>query len=149
MDKKITNRTKVQMVGVGGLISNKKGEVLLTKRIDMMFPQWNGRWGIPGGHVRFGEDPKKTLHRELKEELGVRVKITLNNPFVASDSLDLPNIAYHGIFLCFSCVIIRGKLKRKSKEHSDFKWFKFEEIDFKDCIPLTEDFINLYIEHTR
>lgn len=138
---------KVQVVGIGGLILNKKGEVLLTKRIDRMFPQWSGKWGIPGGHVEFGEDPKETLHRELKEELGVRVHITLNNPFVASDSLDLPNMAYHGIFLCFSCLITRGTLKRKSKEHSEFKWFKLKEIDFKDCIPLTEDFINLYIEY--
>lgn len=140
---------KVQVVGVGGLILNEKGEVLLIKRIDGMFPEWNEKWGIPGGHVEFGEDPKETLYRELKEELGVRVKITFNNPFVASNSVDLAKIAYHGIFLCFSCLIIGGKLKKKSEEHSDFKWFKPEKIDFKDCIPLTEDFINLYIEYTR
>lgn len=137
------------MVGVGGLILNKKGQVLLTRRIDMMFPQWNKKWGIPGGHLKFGEDPKEALNRELNEELGVGVKTMLNNPFIASERLNLPNIAYHGIFLCFVCLIIKGKLKRKSKEHSDFKWFKPEEIDFKGCIPLTETFISLYIEYTR
>jgi len=139
---------KVQVVGVGGLILNENGRVLLTKRIDTMFPQWNGRWGIPGGQVKFGEYPRETLHRELKEELGVRVKITLNNPFVASNSVDLPKIAYHGIFLCFPCQIIKGRPQRKSKEHSDFKWFEPEKIDFRDCIPLTEDFINLYLKAT-
>ena len=145
MTEKISNKKKIQVVGVGGLISNKKGEILLTKRIELMFPQWDGKWGIPGGHVEFGENPKEALHRELKEELGIEVKIILNTPFVASETLDLQKIIYHGIFLCFSCLIIKGKLKKTSVEHSDLKWFKPAEIDFRRCIPLTEDFIKQFL----
>jgi len=144
MNKKITIKKKIQVVGVGGLILNKKGKILLTKRIEPIFPQWNGKWGIPGGHVEFGESPEETLHRELKEELGVEVRVFQDTPFIASRRLILPKVSYHGIFLCYLCRIIKGKLKKKSPEHSDLKWFKSEKIDFKNCIPLTEDFIKQF-----
>lgn len=145
MTKKITNKKKIQVIGVGGLILNKKKEILLTKRIERMFPQWNGKWGIPGGHLEFGEDPDEALHRELKEELGIEAKITFNTPFIVSKTLDLQGVIYHGIFLCFPCLITKGKPRKKSLEHSDLEWFKPAEIDFKSCIPLTEDFIKQFL----
>lgn len=46
----------------------QEGKVLLVKG-SRGFTE--GRWTLPGGFVRFGEDPAQGLERELNEELGV------------------------------------------------------------------------------
>lgn len=144
-NKKTLNKKQIQVVCVGGLILNKKGEVLLVQRNQPDFKAWDGKWSIPGGHLEFSEDPKKALHREIKEELGVEIKILKETPFVVSYVLDLSKIVYHGILLCYPCRIIKGKPKRVSQENRDFKWIKPEKINFQDCIPATDVFIRQWL----
>ncbi|MBD2022623.1 NUDIX hydrolase [Leptolyngbya sp. FACHB-36] len=43
------------------------GRIVLIQRRD------NGRWGLPGGMVNWGEDLLTTIHRELEEETGLEV----------------------------------------------------------------------------
>jgi 8-oxo-dGTP diphosphatase len=38
-------------------------------------PQFAGMWEFPGGKVDPGEAPEDALHRELREELGVEVRL--------------------------------------------------------------------------
>ena len=43
------------------------GRIVLVQRRD------NGRWGLPGGMVDWGEDIPTTVYRELTEETGLQV----------------------------------------------------------------------------
>jgi ADP-ribose pyrophosphatase YjhB (NUDIX family) len=43
------------------------GRIVLIQRRD------NGRWGLPGGMVNWGEDISTTVYRELTEETGLHV----------------------------------------------------------------------------
>ena len=54
----------------GVILKNRK--ILLVKR---QIPPFIGYWVIPGGHVNYGERVEEALKRELKEELGIPVKI--------------------------------------------------------------------------
>ena len=38
-------------------------------------PELAGGWELPGGKVEPGEQPQDALHREIREELGVRIEL--------------------------------------------------------------------------
>jgi ADP-ribose pyrophosphatase YjhB (NUDIX family) len=48
-----------------------RGRVLLGRRAR---PPYAGTWDLPGGFLEAGETPERGLQRELREELGVRVR---------------------------------------------------------------------------
>ena len=60
--KKLKEKIPVAKAG-GGLVYNKKGEVLFILR--------NGRWDLPKGGIEKGEEIEQTAMREVEEETGV------------------------------------------------------------------------------
>jgi 8-oxo-dGTP diphosphatase len=61
---------KYPRVGVGVMIQNEKGEVLLGLR---QGSHGAGEWAFPGGHLEWGETVFQTAKREVKEEAGLEV----------------------------------------------------------------------------
>ena len=57
-------------VGVGVLVCNKEGKILLMKRAGAY---GKDSWAPPGGHVEFGETASETARRETKEETGIDI----------------------------------------------------------------------------
>jgi ADP-ribose pyrophosphatase YjhB (NUDIX family) len=60
-----------QPVGAVGVVRDEAGQVLLVEHVFRTdFP-----WGLPGGYVRRGEDPRHAVSREISEELGLQVEV--------------------------------------------------------------------------
>jgi 8-oxo-dGTP diphosphatase len=59
-------------VVAGAIVFNEQGQLLLCKHTyRRQLP-----WGLPGGDVKFGEDPAAAVQRELWEETGLSVQAT-------------------------------------------------------------------------
>ncbi|AOM40557.1 nucleotide triphosphate diphosphatase NUDT15 [Xenorhabdus hominickii] len=58
------------VVGVGVIIVNEKGEILLGKRTSQHAPYWS----IFGGHVDPGETFEECAIREIQEEIGITIQ---------------------------------------------------------------------------
>lgn len=67
IDEIIKNKNTIPYrQGAIGLILNQDNQVLISKNIDYK----ENEWRFPGGGIDKGEEPKDTLLRELREELG-------------------------------------------------------------------------------
>ena len=91
-------------VGVGVLVVNETGEVLLVRRT--MRPEI-GRWSLPAGYLDQGEEPKATAVREVQEETGLHVTIerlldVYHNP---------PEQGGASIFILYRGRVVGGELK--------------------------------------
>ncbi|MBI2326712.1 NUDIX domain-containing protein [Candidatus Curtissbacteria bacterium] len=107
---------------VGALIVNTKGEILLVKS-----PKWFDKYTIPGGHAELGEDLETALIREVKEEvgLGVKVKKLLNwQEAIYSKEFYKPK---HFIFFDYYCTTNNSEVKMDGREIIDFIWIKPEK----------------------
>lgn len=100
------------------------GKILLVKQNKYPF---FGSWVMPGGHVEYGETVEKAIKREMKEEVGVSVKI--KKLFgVYSDPKRDPR--YHTASVVYLLERRKGKI-RLSKEASEFKYFSLNDLPKK------------------
>jgi len=58
------------VIGVGVIIENEKGEILVGKRKGSIAPYWS----IPGGGMEYGETFESVAIREVMEETGIEIK---------------------------------------------------------------------------
>ena len=92
---------------VTGAIIPEKGRVLVAKRHPSSRFE-PGKWEFPGGKLEFGERPEECLKRELREELGIDVKVERlhsAHSHVYSDAIG----RRHVILLFFICRILKGE----------------------------------------
>lgn len=119
------------------VVTNDDGKILMSQRHEYTNP-YHGLWQLPGGGIEFGEHPKETALREVREEVGLHVKLLTNHPFVFSHINDSGDA--HTIVLGYMAKHIAGEIDTsKDRNTGDAKWFTFEEIRQIECVPLVKD----------
>lgn len=88
------------IVNVDLLIKNEFGETILTWRSDEFY---GPGWHLPGGVVRFKEDPKKRVYKVALSELGCEVQFDQNPLTVRSQVTDERDVRGHFISLLYHC----------------------------------------------
>ena len=95
------------IVGVGGIVVDARGRVLLVKRRNEPLA---GRWSLPGGIVELGEALDAAVRREVREETGLDVRV---GPLVEvvervhRDATD--RIEWHYVLLDYLCWLEAGE----------------------------------------
>lgn len=131
---------KKTIVGALGVVYHQ-GKFLMGLRHQPQTPAVHHKWEFPGGEVEWDERPKQTAIREVKEEVGVKVKIKTLLPYTIVQHRKTKHNHYKFVFLCYLCSLISGQPQPDKKEVDKVKWFKPDEIDPKKCLPFTQEVI--------
>jgi 8-oxo-dGTP diphosphatase len=111
-----------QPVGAVGAVFDKAGRVLLVEHVFRTdFP-----WGLPGGWIERGEDPRQTVAREIGEELGLSVDV---GPLLLSEQIGLTSRSTHPrhLGLAYGCRLTGGT-GRPTSEIVSLEWTRPDEI---------------------
>ncbi len=101
----------------------KRGNKYLVLKLSGGDEDEPNTWDLPGGGIKFGEQPIEALMREAKEEAGIRIKVL--------KILSLWAIPYKGKWSIEALVegeYLSGEIKL-SEEHSDYKWISRKELE--------------------
>jgi ADP-ribose pyrophosphatase YjhB (NUDIX family) len=71
------------MIGVGAVIEDKEGRVLLVRHAPQRGGFWQGKWICPGGKLEYGETIERGILREVREETNLEIRLT--TPLIAFD----------------------------------------------------------------
>lgn len=111
-------------VGIGAIIINNEGKLLLTKR-GLKAQNEIGKWTFPGGTLEFGESFEQCIKREIKEELCVNIEVVKQ---IAPFNHLIPLEKQHWVALGFICKISHGIPEiQEPEKHETFGWFSLKE----------------------
>ena len=128
---------------VAGAIIESGNRVLIARRCVQESDSFAGRWEFPGGTVKYGEDPRDCLVREIKEELNceIRVDSILDaSSFVYPDSL-------HFVVLFFKCRLSQGE--PEPKRHDEVKWVRLSDLEEYEFLAADRPIIERLTKHAR
>lgn len=122
-------------VSACGLILDEDNRILLA-RLSKIVRGNAGKWTLPGGGIEFGEDPKKAIVREVKEETGLNATVGKLLD-VDSDVFKFTDATAHGIRIIYEATVEPGDIVVESNGSTDaVQWFSRQEI--KELITANE-----------
>ena len=99
------------MIGVGAVIEDEAGRILLVKHIRERGGFWQGKWICPGGQLELGETIEEGIKREVREE--TQLEVNLVTPLPPFDTVVKENnqVSLHVIYIDYLAKVIGGELK--------------------------------------
>lgn len=123
----MTNSPRKQIVGAAILDSLESPSRLLTARRTSP-QQFAGQWEFPGGKVEPGEDDVEALLRELREELGVEVRLGDELEGPGRNGWPLSEKAEMRVWLA----VITAGVPAALQDHDELRW-----VDLRDTGEVT------------
>lgn len=118
-------------IGIGALIVNKCGSILLLQKKKKIRNKI--LWTIPGGKINYGESPIETLVRECKEETGLEIVECKLGGFI---NFKIRNIQWVSLF--FIITKYKGNVRLLEDEpFDDYAWFDMNALPKIDLITKT------------
>lgn len=111
---------EIRVVGAAVL---EDGKVLAAKRSENMHPPF--KWEFPGGKVEDGETHGQALSREIREELGVMIKV---GGFVAEGIFEYGDKRI--VLDVYEASLTQGS--PVPREHSEIKWIEIDAMGSLD-----------------
>ena len=118
--------TKI-LVGVGALIEDGAGRILLVKHVPERGGFWQGKWICPGGELELGETIEEGIKREVMEE--TQLEIDLLAPLAPFDRVvrDNGDVSLHVLYIDYLAKATGGELKPGS-DVGEAMWIEKERI---------------------
>lgn len=135
------------------IFRDRSPDVHLVSYFVLVDPAWNefllvdhkkaGLWLPPGGHVELDEHPKKTVRREIKEELGIESEFAFDDPQFVTVTKTVGNAPSHtDVTLWY---VLKGDREQDlSFDRSEFhqiRWFNPDQIPYERSEPHLKRFI--------
>lgn len=128
------------------LIQND-GHYLLCKMASDrgVFP---GQWALSGGGIEPGERMEEALRREIREELGDKLRLASITPWTFSDDIRMKTYAdghqeeIYMIYLIFDCISENRDIEI-NEEFQDFAWVRPEDLHRYDLNVATRKTLTL------
>lgn len=127
-------KDEIFRIGVGAIIHNNKGEVLLGLRGPKARDQ-HYKWELMGGLLEFGETPEQAVEREILEEGDIKVKavdVIGTNMHLSDDKTE------SWVGMTWLCEFISGTPKVTEFDRViDHKWLTLTDALKEDLTPMT------------
>ena len=119
-------KTQTLRVSAYGLIIEK--ENILLCRLSPIVEKYAGKWTLVGGGLDFGEDPKRAVVREVREETGLNA-ITGDLLDVDATVIEFSDKEVHAIRIIYKATVEPGKIVvEKNGYTDDVRWFSKQEL---------------------
>jgi len=100
-------------IDVVAAIIRDNGKILITQRLDNV--HLAGLWEFPGGKVEPGESLEVALEREIREEVGLEIRV-IDEFFTVDHDYPAKSVRLH----FFNCAVLKGEAR--PIDVADLRW---------------------------